>query len=97
MVRESLKVPARLWRATAEGLLGAVAPIETGTIAAPTLPLGGEREELCSRADQEALVAAIPGARLEVYEGGGQLVHWEQPERLARDVAAFGESTAVES
>ena len=32
---------------------------------------------------------ALPGSRLLVYEGVGHLVQWEQPERVAADIAAF--------
>ena len=37
----------------------------------------------------EALVDAIPGARLVVYEGTGHLVLWEEPERVAADLVAL--------
>ena len=91
MICESLKVPAHVWRATLEGLLEAVPPAETGTIAAPTLIVWGNRDDFVSRADQERLVAAIPGSQLVVYEGTGHVVHWEQPQRVAEDIAAFVE------
>jgi len=42
-----------------------------------------------SRRDQDRLVSAVPGSRLVVYEGAGHVVHWEQPERVAADIAAF--------
>jgi pimeloyl-ACP methyl ester carboxylesterase len=35
------------------------------------------------------LLDAIPDSRLTVYEGIGHAVHWEQPERFARDVVGF--------
>jgi rifampin ADP-ribosylating transferase len=35
------------------------------------------------------LAAAIPGSRLIVYENTGHLVLWEQPERVATDLADF--------
>jgi non-heme chloroperoxidase len=87
VIAESLKVPARVWRATLKGLLDAEAPIETGTITAPTLILWGDRDAVCTR--HEALVAAISGARLVVFQGTGHAVHWEQPERVAAELAAF--------
>jgi rifampin ADP-ribosylating transferase len=49
----------------------------------------GGRDELLSLADQEAMVAAIPGARLVVYDDTGHLVLWEHPERVAAEVTAF--------
>jgi non-heme chloroperoxidase len=89
VIADSRKVPARVWQATLKGLLDAEAPTETGTITAPTLILWGDRDTLCTRRDQEALVAAISGARLVVFEGTGHAVHWEQPERVAAELAAF--------
>lgn len=91
MVGESLEVRAHVWKATLRGLLEAVPPAETGTIVAPTLIVWGERDAFVSRADQERLVAAIPGSQLVIYEGTGHVVHWEQPERVAADLAAFAE------
>jgi non-heme chloroperoxidase len=92
VIAESRKVPARVWQATLKGLLDAEAPTETGTITAPTLILWGDRDTLCTRRDQEALVAAISGARLVVFQGTGHAVHWEQPERVAAELAAFVET-----
>ena len=89
VIAESRKVPARVWRATLRGLLDAEATTEAGTITAPTLILWGDRDALCTRRDQEALVAAISGARLVTFRGTGHAVHWEQPERVATELASF--------
>ena len=89
VIAESRKVPARVWQATLRGLLDAEPPTEAGTITAPTRILWGDRDALCTRRDQEALVAAISGARLVTFEGTGHAVHWEQPERVAAELAAF--------
>jgi len=34
-------------------------------------------------------MAAIPNSRLVIHEGVGHVVHWEQPERVAADIATF--------
>jgi len=49
----------------------------------------GARDELLTREDQQALAAAIPASRLIVYQDTGHLVLWEQPERVACDLAAL--------
>ena len=52
----------------------------------------GEQDARYSRADEEALTSAIAGARLLVYEQAGHMLHWEEPERFASDLAAFVQS-----
>lgn len=89
LIGESLKTPAYVWKKTLEGLLEAVPAVETSRIVAPTLIVWGDRDAFVSREDQERLAAAIPGSRFVVYEGVGHVVHWEQPERVATDIAAF--------
>lgn len=88
LVAESQRLPARVWRQTLDGLLAAP-PLAGATIAAPTLLIWGDRDELIPLEDQRRLVAAIPGSRLVVYEGAGHIVHLEQPGETARDVAGF--------
>ena len=89
MIGESLKVPARVWKATLDGLLNATPPVETGTICAPTLIVWGDRDDFVHRSDQERLAAAICESQFVAYEGAGHVVHWEEPERVAADIAAF--------
>ena len=91
-VQESLKVPAHVWRAAFQGFLEDDFADELGRIKAPTLIIWGARDTLCPRADQEALLAEINGARLAVYERAGHALHWEEPERFAAEVVAFAES-----
>lgn len=55
VVQESLKVPARVWKAAVEGLLNDDSSEELDTIKAPTLIVWGDRDETCPRSDQEAL------------------------------------------
>jgi len=89
MVQESLKVPARVWRATLEGLLEDDSSRELDKIKAPTLIVWGDQDAFLPRGDQEALEAAIAGSRLVVYEGAGHTFYWEEPDRIASDLAAF--------
>jgi pimeloyl-ACP methyl ester carboxylesterase len=89
VVRESLKVPARVWRAAFEGFFEDDFAAELGEIATPTLVLWGDRDLFARRTDQDALVAGIAGSRLAVYEGTGHALHWEEPRRFAADLTAF--------
>ena len=89
IIAESLKLPARVWQRYLSDHLAADVPTESGTIAAPTLILWGDQDAFCPRGDQEALVAAIPRARLVTYAGTGHTPHWEQPARTAADITRF--------
>jgi pimeloyl-ACP methyl ester carboxylesterase len=95
VVQESLKVPARVWRATFDGFLEDECAGELGKIKAPTLIVWGARDAFCSRHDQDALLMAIAGSRLSVYERAGHALHWEEPERFAADLVAFARSLAI--
>jgi non-heme chloroperoxidase len=89
LVQENLKVPARVWRATFEGLLEDDSFGELDQIKAPTLILWGDRDAILPRSDQEALAAAIASSRLVVYPGAGHALYWEEPARFASDLVAF--------
>lgn len=89
VVRESLKLPARVWKAVLlEGLLQADFLEELTEIQAPTLILCGDRDSL-TRNGQEALKMRIAGSRLVVYKDAGHALHWEEPEHFATDLTAF--------
>jgi steroid delta-isomerase-like uncharacterized protein len=89
IVQENLKPPARVWRATFEGLLEDDSLEELDKIKAPTLIVWGDQDAILPRSDQETLAAAITGSRLLVYPGAGHAFYWEDPGRVASDLAAF--------
>lgn len=89
LVAENLKVPARIWRAAFDGLVADDSDALLGEIKAPTLIVWGQDDAILSRAEQETMAAAIVGAQLLVYEGAGHAFYWEDPARVAADVAAF--------
>ena len=89
LVVESLKLPPRLWRLTIDCLLEHDDTRQLEQIIAPTLLLWGDRDALFSREDQDRVLAAMPAARLKVYEDTGHCPNWERPEAVAADIAAF--------
>jgi non-heme chloroperoxidase len=93
-VRESLKVPAQIWR----DLFLGFAELDQGDGAAqlqvPALLVWGDRDAFIPREVQDGLLQTLPDARLGVYEGVGHAVHWERPKRFAADVAAFSRCSA---
>ena len=80
-------MPARVWRAARMAPNGATAAARR--IEAPALILWGDQDTFATRAEQNVLLAALPRARLVVYPGGGHAPHWEEPARVAADIAAF--------
>ena len=88
-VGESQKLPARVWQQIFQGFLEDDFSSELAGVRAPTLVLWGDRDSICTRAAQDAVVGAIAGSKLVVYEGTGHALHWEQPQRFAADLVAF--------
>ena len=88
-VEESLRVPARVWKEAFAAIAHADVSPDLPTIAAPTLIIFGGKETFVTRASQDELLRGIRGSRLLVYEDAGHAVHWDEPARVARDIAAF--------
>lgn len=89
VVQESLKVPARIWRAAFDGMLKLDISEDLRKISAPTLILWGDLDSVMPAEEQEALADAIEGSRIVVYPGTGHAVHWDDPDRAAADIAVF--------
>jgi pimeloyl-ACP methyl ester carboxylesterase len=85
----ALTITKHVWQATLEGLFAAVPPCQSGSMRVPTLIPWGAEEDVLPAAQADGLLAAIEGSRRVIYGGTGHLVLWEQPERVAMDVAAF--------
>ena len=91
VVGETLKVPARVWHATFGGFLDTPDVLShlTDRVQVPVLLAWGDRDTYALRGDQDRLLAALPQARLRVYEGGGHAFHWEDPAGFAAELEAF--------
>jgi non-heme chloroperoxidase len=89
IIDESLKVPALVWREAWRTIVENDHAAELRTIAIPTLLTWGDQDGMSPRDQQDALLASIAGSRLEIYEGTGHALHWEEPERFAADLVAF--------
>ena len=89
IVKESLTIPARVWREVMAEMLSPKAQVELAKIKVPTLILWGDKETVFPRSEQERLLAALPNARLKVYEDTGHTMHWERPEWFAKDLQEF--------
>ena len=89
LVHESLKVPARVWKATLKGLLEDDSSEELDKIKAPTLIVWGNHDTIVTRSDQETFTSAIANSQLLVYPSAGHALYCEEPARFASDVTAF--------
>ncbi len=89
MIAEVQRVPAAMFHELAKGSADPQQVEKLGRIKARTLLLWGERDSMFSKADQDGLLAAIPGSRLIPYANTGHALHWEYPERFAKDLASF--------
>jgi 3-oxoadipate enol-lactonase len=49
----------------------------------PTLVIHGTEDQMLDAINGDLIASLIPGARLELFEGVGHLVYWEEPERVA--------------
>jgi pimeloyl-ACP methyl ester carboxylesterase len=92
IVRETLKVPARVWREAFAGFFDDDFATELHRVQAGTLLAWGERDAFVPRADQDLLLGGLAGSRLVVYADAGHALHWEQPSRFAADIAAFAKA-----
>jgi pimeloyl-ACP methyl ester carboxylesterase len=89
VVAESRKLEAEVWKEALVGLINTVNAPRLGEIQAPTLVVWGDQDGIFPRADQDALVAAIPNATLSVYPQTGHGLHWERPREFTRELEKF--------
>lgn len=96
-VAESLKVPARVWRAAFAGFIGDDFSARLREIDVPTLIVWGRHDAFCCAAEQQAMLQLIRGSRLVEYADAGHAMHWEEPQRFARELARFVHFVAASS
>ena len=89
LVAESMKIPARVWRGVMAGLVAADARTDLSRIKARTLIVWGEHDALFGAEDQQALRGALSHARFISYKDLGHSPFWEDPARVAADLAKF--------
>ncbi len=57
-------------------------------LALPTLVLHGTEDQILDAVNGDLIASLVPAARLELLDGAGHLLFWEQPERVAQLVGA---------
>ena len=61
----------------------------------PTLIIWGDRDHIIPVEQGRATHEAIPGSRLEIFDGAGHFPHCEQPDRFAKVLIEFMDTTAA--
>ncbi|HLM00606.1 MAG TPA: alpha/beta fold hydrolase [Pyrinomonadaceae bacterium] len=89
VVRQSMKLPARVWKAALAGVMAEDYKPRLGKIKAPTLIIWGENENIFPRPEQDILKAKITNSTLKIYPKTGHSPQWEYPEIFARDLSEF--------
>ena len=89
MIAENLKVPARVWLETSNGLFEENFPTELAKVQAPTLIVLGDRDPIITNEDQLALAEAIKRSKLITHPGSGHMLYWEEPALIAEDIVTF--------
>jgi pimeloyl-ACP methyl ester carboxylesterase len=89
MIAEVQRVPAAMFHELAKGSADPLHVEKLSRIKAKTLLLWGDQDSMFTRADQDGLLKIIPGSRLIPYANTGHALHWEYPERFAKDLSEF--------
>jgi pimeloyl-ACP methyl ester carboxylesterase len=94
-VAESLKVPAHVWRAAFAGFIGDDFSSRLREIRIPSLIAWGRQDAFCPAAEQQAMRELMSSAQFIEYADAGHAMHWEEPQRFARDIHHFVTSVAT--
>jgi non-heme chloroperoxidase len=90
LVNEALKAPASTWHGLGKSF-ESQQPVPFDRINIPTLVFWGDKDNFFQKADEDLLVSRIAGSKLVVYPDTGHALHWERPERFAKDLSQFAE------
>lgn len=88
-IGESRKLPAHVWKGVATGWEKADYTKALQLFSKPALIVWGEKDAYCPIEDQKLLNKTLKYSKLLVYEGIGHAIHWEDPERFAKDLTDF--------
>lgn len=89
LVEEGTKVPVYVFQSAFTGLMETDLTQQLKTITTPTIIFWGDLDAFCTREGQDVLASNIRRAKLLVYERTGHALHWEHPQRFAKDLSEF--------
>jgi len=87
--RSGLKNTGELQRALVDAGLFDYRFRRSAELTLPVLIIAGLHDFAIGLSQQRALAAALPHARLQIYERGGHFMYLDEPERFAGDVVRF--------
>jgi non-heme chloroperoxidase len=88
IVANSRRVPARVWKAVAHGLMEGQITLSNPDVR--TLVVGGRQDAIFSAMEQMALARQFPRGELHLIDGVGHTLHWEQPATFVSALVRFG-------
>jgi non-heme chloroperoxidase len=88
VIANSRRMPARIWKAVIQGLLEFEPVVVRPEVR--TLVLGGWEDAVFSSTEQMALARQFPLGELQLVDGVGHTLHWEQPETFVSALIRFG-------
>jgi len=91
-IEESLKMPARVWKAVNDGFMSVDYTTALHTINQPVLIFWGDKDQVCPGSGQYTMAKEIENATLIIYQGTGHALHWEEPLRFVDDFLVFVQS-----
>jgi len=88
VIANGRRMPARIWKAVIQGLIefepAAARPLVR------TLVLGGREDGVFSSTEQMLLARQFPRGELQLVDGIGHTLHWEQPAMFVSALTRFG-------
>jgi pimeloyl-ACP methyl ester carboxylesterase len=88
-VAESMKVPARVWKAALAGCMSANLLEKLPKVTAVTLVIWGEKDAIFPRSEQDLLVNRLPKGMIQVYPVTGHSPNWEHPQQVVSNLSVF--------
>jgi non-heme chloroperoxidase len=89
LVDESMKIPIPVFKSIFTGLMDLDYTAQLKKITQPVLIFWGAKDGFFLREGQELFIKNIRQAKWIVYEEVGHSLHWEEPQRFARDLTEF--------
>jgi non-heme chloroperoxidase len=89
LLAEGMKLPLQVFKAVFTAFNSFDVTNQLANITQPAMIAFGEKDTNFPAETQQSLINNIQNATIIEYEGAGHAFHWEQPKKVADDIAAF--------